>query len=146
MASNARSPRARSVCSSNVDSASARKSWRLNLSARSRCSSAPRYSPQASHQSTGSGSARQSKQVNISRSAMGAGWAQERHFAVVIFGNEAQQEAQQEDVRSRHGSSDSQAAHQDGRTIRSASRPTIDNAPRSLLWMLDTAGFIAAAL
>ena len=77
---------------------------------------------------------------------MGAGWAQERHFAVVIFGNEAQQEAQQEDVRSRHGSSDSQAAHQDGRTIRSASRPTIDNAPRSLLCTFDRAGVIAATL
>jgi hypothetical protein len=73
---------------------------------------------------------------------MGAGWAQERHLAVVIFGREAQQEEQQEEVRSRHGSSDSQAAHQDGRTIRSASRPTIDNAPRSLL----CTSFIAATL
>jgi hypothetical protein len=75
--------------------------------------------------------------VNHSRSAIGAGWAQERHFAVVILGREAQQEAQQDDVRSRQGSSDPQAAHQDGRTIRSASRPTIDNAPRSLLWAFE---------
>lgn len=74
--------------------------------------------------------------------AMVAGWAQERHLAVVIFGSEAQQEAQQEDVLSRHGSSESQATHQDGRTIRSASRPTIDNAPRSLLSTSDIAGNI----
>jgi hypothetical protein len=65
---------------------------------------------------------------------------------MVIFGSEAQQEAQQDEVRSRQGSSESQAAHQDGRTIRSASRPTIDSAPRSLLWMPDTASVIAATL
>lgn len=77
---------------------------------------------------------------------MTAGWAQERHFAVVIFGSDAQQEAQQEAVRSRHGSSDWQAAHQEGRTIRSASRPTIDNAPRSLRWMLDFSEDIARTI
>jgi hypothetical protein len=84
--------------------------------------------------------------VNISRSAITAGWAQDRHFAVFIFGRDAQQEAQQEEVRSRHGSSDSQAAHQEGRTIRSASRPTIDNAPRSLPCMLDFAGDVAGTI
>jgi hypothetical protein len=52
---------------------------------------------------------------------------------------EAQQAAQHDAVRSRQGSSDLQAAHHDGRTIRSASRPTIDNAPRSLLWTPDIA-------
>jgi hypothetical protein len=50
-----------------------------------------------------------------------------------IFGSDAQHFAQHDAVRSRQGSSISQATHQLGRTIRSASRPTIDNAPRSLL-------------
>jgi len=71
--------------------------------------------------------------VAVDAATAGKGCAQEQHFALVIFGNAAQHEAQQEAVRSRHGSSISQAAHHDGRTIRSASRPTIDNAPRSLL-------------
>ncbi|MEA2463954.1 MAG: hypothetical protein QOJ98_1701 [Acidobacteriota bacterium] len=52
---------------------------------------------------------------------------------VVIFGRTDQQEAQQEAVLSFQGSSRLQAMHHDGRTIFSASRPTIDNAPRSLL-------------
>jgi hypothetical protein len=81
----------------------------------------------------------QSKQRNEATLPVGAGNAHERHFATVIFAREDQQEAQQEAVRSRHGSSRSQAAHHDGRTIRSASRPTIDNAPRSLLCTSDIA-------
>jgi hypothetical protein len=76
----------------------------------------------------------QSKQLADSTADnAGSGCAQELHLPVVIFGSAAQQRAQQEAVRSRHGSSCSQATHHDGRTIRSASRPTIDNAPRSLL-------------
>ena len=63
----------------------------------------------------------------------GIGSAQEVHLARVIRGSDDQQLAQQEAVRSRHGSSPSQTTHQDGRTIRSASRPTIDNALASLL-------------
>ena len=100
----------------------------------------PRYSPHASHQSTGNGAAVHSRQNTVAFEAAtaGNGCAHERHFAVLIFGSAVQHEAQQEAVRSRHGSSESQAAHHDGRTIRSASRPTIDNAPRSLLctWTL----------
>ena len=68
-----------------------------------------------------------------SASADGIGCAQEGHFGVVIFASADQQPAQQEAVRSRHGSSPSQTTHHDGRTIRSASRPTIDNALASLL-------------
>jgi len=60
--------------------------------------------------------------------ACGIGCAHETHFAPVIFGNADQQEAQQDAVRSRHGSSRSQATHHDGRTICNASRPTNDNA------------------
>ena len=58
----------------------------------------------------------------------GIGRAQERHFPQSIFESAAQQRAQQEAVRSRHGSSASQTMHHDGRTIRSASRPKYDNA------------------
>ncbi|HEX8617263.1 MAG TPA: hypothetical protein VF911_06740 [Thermoanaerobaculia bacterium] len=62
-----------------------------------------------------------------------SGNAHERHFPLSIFGSDDQQGAQQEAVRSRHGSSRAQTTHHDGKTIRSASRPTIDNAPRTLL-------------
>jgi hypothetical protein len=55
------------------------------------------------------------------------------HLPDAIFGNDPQHSAHTDAVRSRHGSSISHATHHDGRTIRSASRPTIDNAPRSLL-------------
>jgi hypothetical protein len=58
----------------------------------------------------------------------GSGSAQVRHFGVTIFGSDDQQPAQQEAVRARQGSSRSQTMHQEGRTIRSASRPTTDNA------------------
>jgi hypothetical protein len=51
----------------------------------------------------------------------------------VILANPRQQSAQHDAVRSFHGSGFSQAAHQDGRTIRSVSRPRFDSAPRSLL-------------
>lgn len=67
-----------------------------------------------------------------SASAAGIGSAQEVHFGVVIFASAAQQVPQQEAVRSRQGSSDSQTTHQEGRTIRIASRPTTDNALASL--------------
>ena len=67
-----------------------------------------------------------------SASADGIGSAQEVHFGVVIFASCDQQEPQHEAVRSRQGSSDSQTTHHDGRTIRTASRPTIDNALASL--------------
>lgn len=65
----------------------------------------------------------------------GSGSAQEVHFAAVILGSADQHDAQQEAVRSRQGSSRRQATHHDGRTIRSASRPTNDKA---LLTMLRT--------
>jgi len=61
------------------------------------------------------------------------GRAQELHFTVVICGSEDQHGPQTEAVRSRHGSSFPQATHHDGRTIRSASRPTNDNALARLL-------------
>ncbi len=64
--------------------------------------------------------------------ATGTGIAQEEHFGVAIFASEDQHEPQQEAVRSAHGSSESQTTHHDGRTIRTASRPTIDNALASL--------------
>ena len=64
--------------------------------------------------------------------ATGMGIAHDGHFGEVIFASAAQQEPQHEAVRSRHGSSESQTTHHDGRTIRSASRPTIDKAPASL--------------
>ena len=67
-----------------------------------------------------------------SEPADGRGIAQEVHFGVVIFASPDQQDAQQDAVRSRQGSSDSQTTHQEGRTIRTASRPTIDNALASL--------------
>ena len=67
-----------------------------------------------------------------SAAPMGIGNAQDVHLGVVIFASEDQQEPQQEAFRSRHGSSESQTTHHDGRTIRSASRPTIDNALASL--------------
>ena len=63
----------------------------------------------------------------------GAGAAQERHLAAVIRGSDFQHEAQQEAVRSRHGSSRSQAAHHEGRTICSAPRPKIESALRPAL-------------
>lgn len=62
----------------------------------------------------------------------GRGNAHDQHFGVVIFGRAAQQGPQQDAVRSRHGSSFPQATHHDGRTIRSASRPTRDNALASV--------------
>jgi hypothetical protein len=71
--------------------------------------------------------------VNVATSATGAGCAHEVHFAVVIFGRDDQQDVQQEAVRSRHGSSRWQTTHHDGRTIRSASRPTNDNALTSFV-------------
>lgn len=61
------------------------------------------------------------------------GRAHESHFTVSMRGSALQQEAQTEAVRSRHGSSAPQATHHDGRTIRSASRPTNDNALARLL-------------
>ena len=64
--------------------------------------------------------------------ATGNGSAHDTHFARVIFGRFAQHSAQQEAVRSRHGSSLPQATHQEGRTILSASRPTIDKALASV--------------
>ena len=64
--------------------------------------------------------------------ATGTGMAHETHLGVVIRGSDDQHERQQEAVRSAQGSSESQTAHQEGRTIRSASRPTIDNALASL--------------
>ena len=65
-------------------------------------------------------------------STAGMGSAQEVHFAVVIRASADQQAPQQEAVRSRQGSSDSQTTHHEGRTIRTASRPTTDNALASL--------------
>lgn len=68
------------------------------------------------------------------------GIAQELQRPVSIRGSDAQQFAQQEAVRSRHGSSASQTMHHDGRTIRSVWRPTIDNAlPKRLSGRLCTA-------
>lgn len=54
----------------------------------------------------------------------GNGNAHEAHFGPSMRGREVQHAEQQEAVRSRHGSSFPQATHHDGRTIRSASRPT----------------------
>lgn len=58
----------------------------------------------------------------------GSGIAQDRHFAEVICGRDRQQSPQQDAVRSRHGSIESQTTHQEGRTILSASRPMMDKA------------------
>jgi hypothetical protein len=63
---------------------------------------------------------------------MGNGNAHDAHFAPVIFGRFAQHSPQHDAFRSRHGSSRPQATHQEGRTIRSASRPTNDNALASV--------------
>jgi len=60
------------------------------------------------------------------------GSAHERHFVPVIRGRSAQHPAQQLALRFRHGRSFPQATHHDGRTIRSASRPTNDNALASV--------------
>ena len=60
------------------------------------------------------------------------GNAQDAHFAPLIFGNSRQHAAQHEAVRARHGSSFPHPTHHDGRTIRSASRPTNDNALASV--------------
>lgn len=62
----------------------------------------------------------------------GKGSAQDSHFAASIRGRASQHERQQDAFRSLHGSSRSQATHQEGRTIRSASRPTNDNAVASV--------------
>ena len=63
----------------------------------------------------------------------GIGSAQERHFEAEILGSDDQQGVQQEAVRSRQPSAPPQTTHHDGRTIRSASRPTNDSALASLL-------------
>jgi len=63
-----------------------------------------------------------------SSASAGIGNAQELQRAVSMRGSDAQQFAQQDAVRSRHGSSASQTRHHDGRTIRSVWRPTNDNA------------------
>ena len=60
------------------------------------------------------------------------GNAHEAHLGSLIFGSALQQSPQHDAVRSRHGSSFPQATHHDGRTIRSASRPTNDNALASV--------------
>lgn len=62
----------------------------------------------------------------------GTGIAHEAHLGEVIFASAVQQGPQQEALRSRQGSSQSQTTHHDGRTIRTASRPTIDKALASL--------------
>lgn len=62
----------------------------------------------------------------------GNGNAHEPHFTPSIRGSARQHAAQQEAVRSLQGSSFPQATHHDGRTIRSASRPTNDNALASV--------------
>lgn len=60
--------------------------------------------------------------------SIGAGCAHDVHFATVIFGSCDQHCAQHDAVRSRHGKSARQEMHQEGRTIRSVSRPSNDNA------------------
>lgn len=62
----------------------------------------------------------------------GNGNAHDAHFDPSMRGNASQQGRQHDAFRSLHGSSRSHATHQEGRTIRSASRPTNDNALASV--------------
>ena len=63
----------------------------------------------------------------IASSSPASGIAQERHLAPGMRGRERQQSAQQEAVRSRHGSSRSQTTHHDGKSVRTASRAASEN-------------------
>jgi hypothetical protein len=61
------------------------------------------------------------------RSPSGIGSAHEAHLDDLIAGSEAQQSAQHDAVRARHGSSPSQTTQAACRTIRAVSRPNNDS-------------------